>query len=206
MACCGGSSAVVIRGEGDVVVSGSGTVADPYVVAGDIGLAITASASSTIAMRILGSGNTSDPYIISGDLVAGIGALQDVSIPTPPSSGEVLTWDGAKWVATAVSVDPGAINVGGGVQGDGTIGDPLAVKVSNLVDTSLSGAYTYIDSSGELRAQVVGAAWGSITGKPSTFPPSAHTHTNADLTGMLAGTSAPTGGLGNNGDWYAQYV
>lgn len=28
--------------------------------------------------------------------------------------------------------------------------------------------------------------WGSLTGKPETFPPTAHTHGNADITGMDA--------------------
>jgi hypothetical protein len=39
-----------------------------------------------------------------------------------------------------------------------------------------------------------GGAWSDITGKPSTFPPSAHTHATADVTGLdaaLAG-KAPT--------------
>ena len=208
MGCCGGSSSVVIRGEGDVIVSGSGTVADPYVVSGDIGLAITGAATSTVSVRILGSGVATDPYIIAADLVAGLSALADVSIPTTPTTGYVLMWDGAKWVANAAPTqEPGAVNVGGGIQGDGTIGTPISIKVSNTSDTSTSGAYTYIDSAGELRAQMSGSvAWGSITGKPSTFPPSAHTHTNADLTGLLSGTAAPTSGLGVDGAWYAQYV
>jgi len=30
----------------------------------------------------------------------------------------------------------------------------------------------------------VSVAWGDVTGKPSTFPPSAHTHVIADVTGL----------------------
>ena len=37
-------------------------------------------------------------------------------------------------------------------------------------------------------------AWADVTGKPSTFPPSAHTHTIAQVTGLQAALdSKPTG-------------
>lgn len=209
MPCCGGSSAVVIRGEGDVTVSGSGTVSDPYVVTGDIDLSIRALQTPTINTTIVGSGTSDDPYVISADLVAGLSDLTDVQITTTPTTGWVVLWDGSAWVAgPAPTQEPGAVNVGGGIEGDGTVGDPIQIKVSNLVDDSPSGLYTYIDSAGELRAQMPSSStsWAAITGKPSTFPPSAHTHPNSDLTGLLTGTAAPGSGLGVDGSWYAQYT
>ena len=37
-------------------------------------------------------------------------------------------------------------------------------------------------------------AWGDVTGKPSTFPPAAHTHTIAQVTGLQGALdSKPTG-------------
>lgn len=38
-------------------------------------------------------------------------------------------------------------------------------------------------------------AWVDVTGKPSEFPPSAHTHVIADITGLSADISAVEGGI-----------
>ena len=36
---------------------------------------------------------------------------------------------------------------------------------------------------------ITGGAWNDITGKPSTFPPSAHTHLQSEITGLPAALS-----------------
>jgi hypothetical protein len=208
--CCGGSSAVVIHGTGDVAVSGSGTVGDPYIVSGDLDVNLAAAQTPTIQMQIAGSGTFDDPYVFTANLIAGLGDLSDVAVITTPTTGYVLMWDGSAWVAAAAPTQPpGAVHVGPGIEGDGTVVTPISINVSNVVDTSTAGLYTYIDSAGELRAQLPSSssvAWTSITGKPTTFTPSPHTHLNADLTQMLSGTSAPGSGVGSDGAWFAQYV
>ena len=49
------------------------------------------------------------------------------------------------------------------------------------------------------------AAWADITGKPSTFPPSAHTHVIADVTGLQTALDdkAPTTHIGSGGAAHA---
>ena len=53
-----------------------------------------------------------------------------------------------------------------------------------VTDTGSSGAWKYLKPS-VLKTWLdsrIAATWGKITGKPSTFPPSAHTHAYADIT------------------------
>ena len=48
--------------------------------------------------------------------------------------------------------------------------------------------------------QKVGAAkWGDIDGKPSSFPPSAHTHPGSDVTSKVASASAADAGMVRKG-------
>lgn len=51
---------------------------------------------------------------------------------------------------------------------------------------------------GSLESAVAGVTWSSLGGKPSTFPPSAHTHTEADITDM--GSYLPLSGGTLTGD------
>ena len=53
-----------------------------------------------------------------------------------------------------------------------------------VTDTGSSGAWKYLKPSVLLTwlDSRIAATWGKITGKPSTFPPSAHSHAYADIT------------------------
>ncbi len=207
MTCsCGGAPAVVITGGDGLSVTGSGTVSDPYVISGDVELNMVGADSTTIDMTVVGSGTVSDPFVISAEATVSVNDLTDVSDSTPPVTDDVLKFDGTNWVYGPVPVSPGAVNTGGGISGDGSGGAPISVDVSNTVVDATSGLYTYIDSNGELRAEVRGTAWADVSGKPTTFAPAPHTHPNSDLTQMLSGTTAPTAGIGTDGAWYAQYV
>jgi hypothetical protein len=71
------------------------------------------------------------------------------------------------------------VNVSDGIDGVGSIGDPLVLKVSGTwgtapLDTygsdSTVGAPVYIDSAGEVRSQPISVAYSAITGKPTYFP------------------------------------
>lgn len=208
MSCCGGASSVVITGGDGLNVTGSGSTSDPYVISGNIEVALRATQTPTVDMRISGAGTAGDPYILYANATVSVNDLTDVSDPTPPVLGDVLQFDGSNWVyGPAPTQAPGQVNVNPGLTGDGTVSTPLTIAVSEAVDDSVDGAYTYIDVNGELRAQkTTELAWTAITGKPTSFTPAAHTHTNADLTGMLSGTSAPTAGQGIDGSIYFQYV
>lgn len=86
-------------------------------------------------------------------------------------------------------------------------GNPIAMPDGSIL-LGRTGSYTYmapkkyVDSLMSLGAP---ASWDNITGKPSTFPPSAHTHSASDITsGTLAigripvGTGSGTVAAGND--------
>ena len=175
MACCGGGSSVVITGGEDVIVTGSGTVNDPYVISGNIDVVLQAKDTPTVTLDLTGTGNANDPFVLSAIATVSVNDLTNVNDPTPPVLNDTLLFDGTNWTyGPAASVPAGSIHTGPGLAGDGTIALPLKVRVSNTVETALTGLYTYIDSAGELRVQVPvtsGVAWADITGKPATFPP-----------------------------------
>lgn len=211
MACCGGSSSVVITGGANTIVTGSGTIADPYVISGNLEVILQTEDTTTIEFDLTGAGTEGDPFVLSAVATVSVNDLVDVIDPTPPVTGDVLVFDGTKWTYGAVSVAAGAIYTDDGLDGDGTVGDPLVVKVSNTTETSTSGLYTYIDSLGELRAErpsTATVAWGDITGKPSTFAPTrplaADTIANAFNPGVYpgikiwVGPTAPVGATDND--------
>lgn len=215
--CCGGASSVVIVGGDNTIVTGSGTVADPYVISGNLEVILQAKDTSTISLELSGTGNANDPFVLSGVATIRVNDLIDVDDPTPAVEGDALLFTGGKWQYAAPNpVAPGAVHAGPGLAGDGTLATPLRVRVSETIDTSLTGLYTYIDSAGELRAQVpsVGSvSWGSITGKPTTFPPTrpltadtvvnAFTPANNTVPGIhiYVGPTAPVGAV-NNDIWF----
>lgn len=208
--CCGGSSSVVITGADNIIVTGSGTVSDPYVIAGNLAVTLQAQDTETIALNLTGTGNTNDPFVLTATSLIGVNDLVDVNDPTPPILNDTLLFDGTKWVyGPAASVPAGSIYVGDGLDGDGSVGDPLIVRVSDTSDTSLAGLYTYIDSNGELRAQVPAAtavSWASITGKPTTFAPTrplrADTVGNSDPGFHIFVQSATPSGAVENDIWF----
>lgn len=90
----------------------------------------------------------------------------------------VLTWKGVKETVSAL---PGSGN---------KVGDVWHVSAD-------SAEYAWDGSEWQALGGVIQAsvAWDDITGKPSTFAPSAHTHTTAQVTGLddaLAGKAAAT--------------
>ena len=153
--CCGGASSVVITGGDDVIVTGSGTINDPYVISGNIEVVLQAKDTTTVTLDLTGTGNPNDPFILSAIATLKVNDLIDVVDPTPAVLNDTLLFDGTNWTyGPAASVPAGSIHTGAGLTGDGTIALPLKVRVSNTVESSVSGLYTYIDAAGELRVQV----------------------------------------------------
>ena len=100
---------------------------------------------------------------------ANINDLLDVVI-TSPTSGQFLKYNGSNWVNSTV---------------------PYPVTLEDLSDV----LYTGIASTKVLKFNGTNwvpdfVAWSEISGKPSTFTPSTHTHVAADITDLTAWVSA----------------
>lgn len=169
MACCGsGDTALIIAGQG-IVVEGTGQVGSPYIVALESGqVALTVADTETIDMSITGDGTADSPFIISGNASISMRQLSDVDGSDVPVLGDVPVFDGTQWsFAPPPTTPPGAVNVGPGIAGDGSLPDPITIDVADLVTTSTSGLASYIDSAGKLRS--VPPTWAQVTDKPTEW-------------------------------------
>lgn len=98
--------------------------------------------------------------------------------------------------------------------------DKTTVGLGNVNNWGASDSYTTASSTTYATSAAVKAAydaavaaignvtelaWGNITGKPSTFPPSAHIHTVADVTGLQAALDAKVNAsdVSDTGTWAA---
>lgn len=202
--CCSGDTcSCLIRSGNGITVSGSGSAIDPYIVTADLpdfSRSLTVRDTESVNMTILGSGVPSDPFILQATSILKLQELADVDDPQGgPAIGDVPVWvgsgdDGHFEFRTPPTAPAGAVNATNGIIGIGSVADPLEVSVSgtwgvaplNTYGTdSTVGLAIYIDSSGQLRARPPGSttvAWASVTGKPTTFAPSAHTHTASQIT------------------------
>jgi hypothetical protein len=191
-------SCLVQSGDG-ITVSGSGTPVNPYVITADFpGLAesFQVNDTPTVNLTLRGSGLPSDPFILQADSTLKLTELSDVQDPEGgPAVGESPVWVGSgssgHWEFKVPPPAPaGAVNVAAGLGGTGSAVDPIYVR---MIGTNAGGPTTglevYRDSIGNLRAiPPVSAAvdWSSIDNKPSTFPPSTHTHITTDITDSTA--------------------
>lgn len=156
MACqCDSVCTCILQSGENTVIYGSGSVADPYVVetvptATD---AIEVLDTPSVDMTMTGGGTQSDPYVISAAVAAGSVAggstatiqvtvtgsnpalitaiLRNVENWTGGSTGHVLTKQAnGNWApAPGVTAAPGAVVVGEGLVGDGSVGNPLKVRI-----------------------------------------------------------------------------
>lgn len=237
---------VVVRGGEGVRVSGSGSPTNPFIIESDLPDyrdILRVRDTTSLNLSLFGNGTIEDPFTLRGDVTVALTDLVDIDDPEGgPLPGEVPVWvgtdsaDGHWEFKTPPPAPAGAVNASGGIIGSGTSGDPLRAAVSGTwgvapldtygADPSV-GALVYIDGNGQLRAQPQAAtapgggtadsvAWANITGKPTTFPPSAHTHVASDLVlaeqrkldvGRIEGkrimvaANAPTNGVAVNDIW-----
>lgn len=203
MASCGdqGCNCLVTGGEG-VSVSGAGTARSPYVVelSGNLSNTFTVQDTETVNLSLLGQGTQTSPYSLSATATVKLSQLADVDDPQGgPNIGDVPVWVGsgavAHWEFQPPPPNPsGAVNVGAGIDGDGSIGAPLAVSViGTSAGGTTSGLEVYVDSAGNLRAVPPGAltvGWDAVTGKPAFFPTN-----DSNFSGIL---SVAKGGTGAN--------
>lgn len=191
--CCGqGTCSCLIQAGDGIIVTGSGSDTDPYMIELDTSTfspTLSVEDTPTVNLTLLGTGTPADPYSLRADSALRVMDLTDVD-PIAPNAGDVLSWNigEQKWKAAPAPANPsGSVNTTGGIAGTGAAGTPILLNVSGAWGTApltgvndLSGLVVYVDSNGQVRAQPVD--WSVIQGKPTAFPPSAHTHVAGDIT------------------------
>jgi hypothetical protein len=194
MAGCGdaGCNCLVQAGTG-VSITGSGTGGNPYIISADNALfdSFSVQDTPTVNLTLIGLGRPDNRFVLTADATVKLTALADVNDPQGgPSVGEVPVWVGAgtsgHWEFQAPPANPaGSVNVGPGITGTGASASPIKAAIAGTyTGAATTGLEVYVDSAGNLRALPptgITVDWSSITGKPTTFPPSAHTHDYTDI-------------------------
>jgi hypothetical protein len=165
--CSGATCSCLVQGSGSISVSGTGSVASPYLISAALNLNVLD--SGTVDMAITGDGSTGNPWVISANANLDLNALTDVDT-AGAATGQVLA-----------KQSDGAINLSstGGLQGDGSAGSPLSVKLP-------AGSGLTLDSTG-LRIAGTGA-WTAYT------PSLTASTTNPSLgNGTIAGAYSQVG-------------
>lgn len=152
--CAGGTCSCVVTGSGQISVTGTGTTSNPFVISGGGVLQVTD--TSTVDLTLSGAGSGANPYSLSAAAVVSLDELTDV-VATGGATGYVLAKqaDGSFALNPPSTASPGTIVVSGGIEGDGSAGSPLSIKLapnSGLVE----------DSSG-LKVSGGGGAWTAYT-------------------------------------------
>lgn len=199
---CGGTSCNCQLEVGPgLELTGSGALGNPFRIAlsGDIQDSLTVEDTITVDLVLNGGGSPADPYRLKAEAHLRVQDLTDVVDPEgAPNAGDTLVWitsgvETPRFEFRPPPANPaGSVNVGAGIDGIGSLGDPIRVSV---IGTTAGGATTglevYVDSAGNLRAVppvATGVTWASISGKPSTFAT-----TPADFTGTLPVSKGGTG-------------
>jgi hypothetical protein len=120
----------VIEGGPHIEVLGTGSSADPFVIAGDFELAVED--NDTFDLTLTGAGTTASPFTleVTYAATATLNDLPDVNAPTP-SNAEVLGWDSAtsQWTPRApTTASAGSVTTDTSLAGDGSGGAPLQVQ------------------------------------------------------------------------------
>ena len=174
--CAGSTCTCVIEGSGSVTVSGGGSEANPFVVAGPV---LNITDTPTVNLTKSGLGTVASPWQLSADATVSLDALTDVST-AGATTGQVLgrKSDGTWGPQAATSAAPAAISHDSSILGDGSAGSPLGVDLDGTasgltiaagglrVDGSGHGGwtiYTPVLGSSDGIAPVLGN--GSLTGR-----------------------------------------
>lgn len=181
--CSGSTCSCLVTGGSGVSVSGTGTEANPYVIdvtGSDIAGTLAVLDTTSVDLTLAGSGSTADPYILSARATLALTTLSDITSGDTPASGDVPVWNGSSWdFAPPPTTPPGAVNVGAGLNGDGSAPSPLSVATSGTwgVDplagfgtNTLLGAPTYIDANGQLRTMPRGIDVVANGTRPTQYP------------------------------------
>lgn len=142
--CDGATCACRVIAGTNVRVTGSGSALNPLVISADVGL--TTRDSSTVGLTLLGEGNTSNPWILEADLTAGLDDLTDVST-AGAVDGQVLAkqLDGSYAFVPPVTAAAGSVATGDGLEGDGSGGDPLNIRLASQSGLEVVGTGLRLD-------------------------------------------------------------
>lgn len=130
-----------MQGSGAVTVTGTGSVASPYIISAAFNLAVLDSA--TVDMSLSGDGSIGSPWTLSAIANLDLNALTDVDT-AGAATGQVLARNagGTYSFVPATTAPTGAINLlsTGGLQGDGSAGLPLNIKLAPSSGLTLSAS------------------------------------------------------------------
>lgn len=135
--CCGGASCACVLTEGDhIVITGSGTSQDPFIVTADLDLAVVD--NTVFNLTLSGAGTVASPWVLAVAFAATakLDDLPDVVI-TSVANAQVLGWDNAtsKWTNRApTTAASGSVQHDTSLAGDGSGGSPLNVVTDENYD------------------------------------------------------------------------
>jgi hypothetical protein len=154
--CCqGGTCACLIEVSDKLRITGVGSAQQPYIIGLDVQLEV---ASNTVFdLSLVGAGDTEAPWTLSVEFAdtASIDDLPDVDT-TGKTNGDVFGWNDitGQWEAQApTTAAAGSVSTDASLDGDGSVGDPLAVAHDPDGFTETTGTGIAISTAGQ--AQMV---------------------------------------------------
>lgn len=127
--CAGTTCSCKVIGEGAVTVTGAGSSGNPYRIA--VALALHAFDSPTINLSLLGDGSSSNPYSLTAEATLNFGDLLDVDTAvTTVGYVPARQGDGTFAMVPPSTAAAGTISVGPSIEGDGSSGDILDVRLA----------------------------------------------------------------------------
>lgn len=142
--CEGTTCGCKVVGDGGIIVTGSGTASNPYRVSGGLGLQVVDTPS--VNLTLLGTGSQSDPWLLSADFAGNLDDLLDVDT-AGATTGQVLARqaDGSYAFVPPATTSPGMIATGTSLEGDGSGGSPLALRLASNSGLELTGSGVRLD-------------------------------------------------------------
>jgi hypothetical protein len=142
--CTGTTCSCKLVGKGAVVVTGAGTLTNPYEIS--VSPAMAVQDSGTVDLTLYGSGTSTDPYILSADAALALDDITNVET-AGGSTGNVLALqaDGTWAPAPASTAPVGAVSTSTALDGDGSSGDPLTVRLDSLAGLEIVSGGLRVD-------------------------------------------------------------
>jgi hypothetical protein len=136
--CSGTSCSCVVTGAGGVTVTGSGSEANPYVVTG--GGALEVVDGTTVDLTLSGDGTIGSPFLLTAEASIAMGDITDFDDTSLAAGKVVAVNSGATGyeLITAPTASPGVIVTTDALDGDGSVGSPLALLLDGGADSGLT--------------------------------------------------------------------
>jgi hypothetical protein len=131
----------MVQGSGAVAVTGTGSVSSPYIISASLNLSVLD--SSNVDLSITGDGSVGSPWIISAVANVDLNGLTDVDL-AGAATGQVIARqsDGIWRPVAPTTAATGALTISStlGLQGDGSGGSPLGIKLAPSSGLTLSAS------------------------------------------------------------------